>query len=123
LQIGEQFADGVLQGFFDAEGSFMQSKAGRHYVSACSMNGEGLKSIQELLRRRGYQVRVGADRRGQWRVTIHTKTQVVRFAKEISSRIDYKYARMEACLRKHALAVEESCAPSGATSMVSLSQA
>jgi LAGLIDADG DNA endonuclease family protein len=123
LQIGEQFADGVLQGFFDAEGSFMQSKAGRHYVSACSMNAEGLKSIQEVLRRRGYQVRVGADRRGQWRVTIHTKTQVLRFAKEISSRIDYKHARMEVCLRKHAAAAELSSAPPGGTSMLALSQA
>jgi hypothetical protein len=100
MRIGERFADGVIQGFFDAEGSFMRNKEGRYYASACSMNEKGLRSIHELLSRRGYNSRIGVDRRGQWKVSIQRKDDALRFASEIGSRIDYKRARMQAALEK-----------------------
>jgi hypothetical protein len=99
LNIGKAFADGVLQAFFDSEGSIMRRKAGRYYVSACSVNGPGLKSIAELLWRRGYKARLTVDRRGQWRVAIHRSPDVLRFASKIGSRIDYKARRLQECLR------------------------
>ena len=99
MQIGERFADGVIQGFFDAEGSFMRNKAGRYYASACSMNEKGLRSIHELLKRRGYNCRIGVDGRSQWKVALNVQNHVLKFASEIGSRIDYKRARMQAALR------------------------
>jgi len=99
FKIGTDFVDGVLQGFFDAEGSFMRSKRGSHYVSACSMNGQGLDSVQALLRERGYKSRITVDRRKQWKVSIHGQADVHRFATEIGSRIDYKFEKMQVHLR------------------------
>lgn len=107
MRIGERFTDGVIQGFFDAEGSFMRNKEGRYYASACSMNERGLRSIHELLSRRGYNSRIGVDGRGQWRITLNVQGCVLKFASEIGSRIDYKYARMQAALKnQHAAALE-----------------
>lgn len=98
LQIGSDFIDGVIQGFFDAEGSFMCRKEGQYYTTACSMNEHGLKSIHALLRMRGYKVNVCCDKRKQWKVGIGNQSDVRRFAAEIGSRIDYKAKAMEACL-------------------------
>jgi hypothetical protein len=95
MQIGERFADGVVQGFFDAEGSFMRNKEGRHYATACSMNGKGLESIREILKRRGYNTRINVDLRGQWKIALNIQSEVLRFATEIGSRIAYKRARMQ----------------------------
>jgi intein-encoded DNA endonuclease-like protein len=107
MRIGERFADGVIQGFFDAEGSFMRNKGGRYYASACSMNEKGLRSIHELLSRRGYNSRIGVDGRGQWRIALNIQSEVLKFATKIGSRIDYKYARMQAALtNQHAAALE-----------------
>ncbi len=96
LRIGTHFADGVIQGFFDAEGSFMKSRAGRYYASACSINERGLKSIHELLLKRGYKSWIGVDKRKQWKIGLNRRPDVERFAAEIGSRIDYKLARMQA---------------------------
>lgn len=96
--IGDDFIDGVIQGFFDAEGSFMQSKTGRYYTTACSMNGSGLMSIHALLLLRGYGATINSDKRKQWRVSVGRRPDVRRFAAEIGSRIDYKAAKMRACL-------------------------
>lgn len=107
MRIGERFADGVIQGFFDAEGSFMRNKGGRYYASACSMNEKGLKSIHELMKRRGYNGRIGVDGRRQWKVALNAQSEVLKFASEISSRIDYKRARMQAALgNQHAVTFE-----------------
>lgn len=107
MRIGERFADGVIQGFFDAEGSFMRNKEGRYYASACSMNEKGLRSIHELMNRRGYNSRIGVDGRGQWKIALNAQSVVLKFASEISSRIDYKRGRMQAALKnQHAVALE-----------------
>lgn len=107
MRIGDRFADGVIQGFFDAEGSFMRNKEGRYYASACSMNEKGLRSIHELMDRRGYKGRIGVDGRGQWKIALNAQSEVLRFAGEIGSRIDYKGARMQAALRnQHAVTFE-----------------
>jgi predicted transcriptional regulator len=98
MSIGSDFADGLIQGFFDAEGSFMRDQKGKWYTSACSMNELGLQSIAALLTLRGYPATVGCDARKQWRVALHKQSYVRRFATEISSRIDYKLARMQECV-------------------------
>lgn len=100
MRIGDKFTDGVIQGFFDAEGSFMQRRRGGFYATACSMNGRGLNSIRALLELRGYRPTILCDKRGQWRVSLHTQADVIRFASEIGSEIDYKKAAMQACLAK-----------------------
>jgi intein-encoded DNA endonuclease-like protein len=94
----------VIQGFFDAEGSFMLDKKGRFYTTACSINGDGLKSIAALLSLRGYPATVGCDRRGQWKVGVGIQREVRRFASEIGSRIDYKAEKMRLCLAATAVA-------------------
>lgn len=100
MRIGERFADGVIQGFFDAEGSFMRNKEGRYYASACSMNEKGLRSIHELMKRRGYNSRIGVDGRGQWKIALNVQSEVLKFATEIDSRIDYKRARMRMSIKE-----------------------
>jgi intein-encoded DNA endonuclease-like protein len=100
MKIGERFADGVIQGFFDAEGSFMRNKEGRYYTSACSMNEKGLRSIHELMKRRGYNSRIGVDHRKQWKVALSAQVDVLKFAKEIGSRIDYKGERMQMSIKE-----------------------
>lgn len=101
MRIGERFADGVIQGFFDAEGSFMRNKEGRYYASACSMNEKGLRSIHELMKRRGYNSRIGVDGRGQWKIALNVQSEVLKFATEIGSRIDYKRAKMQMSIKEN----------------------
>jgi len=100
VELGDRFIDGAIQGFFDAEGSFMKDGR-RYYTTACSMNEAGLKSICELLRLRGYPATINCDKRGQWRTGIHRQQHVLRFATEIGSRIDYKAARMAECINQN----------------------
>lgn len=95
---GAEFVDGLIQGFFDAEGSYMYRKGGGYYTTACSMNERGMKSIHRLLCLRNYPATISSDKRGQWKTGIHRQEHVLRFAREIGSRIDYKSERMNASL-------------------------
>lgn len=97
-EYGVDFVDGVIQGFFDAEGSYMYRKGGGYYTTACSMNERGIRSIHRLLCLRGYPATISTDKRGQWKTGIHRQTHVLRFAREIGSRIDYKEEKMRISL-------------------------
>ena len=65
-----------------------------------SSNEEGAKAVQQLMSRRGYDVHLGPpSARGERRVSVRAASWE-RYARDVSSRIDYKRARLDEFLRR-----------------------
>jgi len=100
---GDEYCNGLIQGLYDSDGSVStHGRAGVH-IRLGTASEHGARSLHELMTRRGYSVGLNVRTTGnEYRVDVHAGS-CVRFATEISSRVDYKKERMDAFLARRAV--------------------
>lgn len=101
LTYGREFCLGVLQGFYDSEGSIWTYVAtNRKYkyqiwhISASSSNSIGLQSVTELLRAVGLHPYFYSTRREN-RILLSSASDIRQFATSIGFNVDYKIVRLK----------------------------
>ena len=100
-----EFAKGVIQGFFDSEGS-VDVRGSSIRIGASTVNGLGVRDLLALLNALGYNAPLGGPgSRGEYRIVLGVEASV-RYAGEIGSRVDKKARRMREALHRRALAGE-----------------
>jgi len=102
LSRGDEYCNGLIQGLYDSDGSVStHGRVGVH-IRLGTASEHGARSLHELMTKRGYGVGLNARVKGnEYRVDVHAGS-CVRFATEISSRIDYKKERLNAFLARRA---------------------
>ncbi|MET0343707.1 MAG: LAGLIDADG family homing endonuclease [Polyangiales bacterium] len=92
---GAEYCDGVIQGLFDSDGSISVDGRDIRFGTASE---RGARSLLELLSWRGYVATLyPVSKKGEHRIRLKARS-VVRYAYEISSRIDAKRTRLRALL-------------------------
>lgn len=101
LRRGPAFCTGMIRGLFDSDGSFEQHGRGIA-IRYGSTNEHGARAVHALMQRLGFDVGLGVpSAKGERRVSVRIAS-AERYAREISSGIDYKRAKLEAFLRARA---------------------
>ena len=91
---GPDYCDGVIQGLFDSDGSFGPSGNGIT-IRFGTASAQGASSLHALMVWRGYEVTLAPiNSKGEHRLWVRAASSI-RYAREISSRIQYKRARLE----------------------------
>jgi hypothetical protein len=97
---GPEFCDGLIQGLYDSDGSVTPHGLSGLHIRLGTASERGARSLHELMTRRGFDVGFNARRtRNEYRVDVHASS-CVRYASEISSRVDYKKERLDAFLAR-----------------------
>jgi hypothetical protein len=97
MRRGKDFARGVVQGFFDSEGS-VDVRGSSLRFRASTVNKAGMRNMKHLLAALGYDATMGGPtRRGEYRIALGVAASV-RYALEIGSRIGAKSKRMREAL-------------------------
>lgn len=94
LNYGNQFCNGFVKGFFDAEGSIGKEKTPLKSVQFVSCNKVGLMEFSSLLATYGFEPKIFSKEKGaKWELCL-SKRQSQLFAAIIGSEIDYKRERL-----------------------------
>lgn len=98
LARGADFCNGLIRGLFDSDGSFHRAGARSVSIRYGSTNESGIRAFHSLMERLGYDVGLGKPtKKGERRIQVRMSS-AERYAREVSSSIDYKKAVLDGFL-------------------------